>query len=78
MLLDKITEYKTDLVTIKKGIFSEILKTYFGEILPDGRDVYTLAEMAYADSTILDHLYSWSRVSNPVVALMGKITRDAQ
>ena len=78
MLLDKIIEYKTDLVTIKKSIFSEILKTYFGETLPDGRDVYTLAEMAQADSTIMDHLYSWSRVSNPVVALMGKITRDAQ
>jgi hypothetical protein len=46
MLLDKITDYKTDLVIIKKSIFSEILKTYFGEILPDGRDVYTLAEMA--------------------------------
>jgi hypothetical protein len=50
---------------------------YFGESIPDSRDIVNLSEMVQADSSILDNLYSFSRLTNPVIALMGKITRDA-
>ena len=49
-----------------------------------GQDVYnalgltSAIDMSSADSSIFDNLYSWSRVSNPLIATMGTITRRAQ
>lgn len=49
-----------------------------------GQDVYnslgltSAIDMTMADCSAIDKLYSWSRVSNPLVATMGTITRRAQ
>lgn len=77
-LLKAISGYSKDLVQLKKCVFASSLELYFGESLPNGVEIATLTEMVMDDSSILDYLYSWSRVTNPVISLMGKITRDAQ
>lgn len=55
------------------------LTTYaLGEKIGNGIPIATLVEQMNLDSTIWDFLYSWSRVSNPLVAAMGTIVKNMQ
>lgn len=57
----------------------ENLCTYaLGEKIENGIPIATIVAQMSHDSSIWDFLYSWSRVSNPVIAAMGTIVRDMQ
>lgn len=43
-----------------------------------GKDLATIINMAEADSTAIDYLYSIGRISNPVGSVLGAVIRDAQ
>ena len=49
-----------------------------GDSAPNGQAMINVIRMAAADSSIMDYLYSAGRVSNPVIAAMGSIIRNAQ
>lgn len=74
-IFDKVDSKVDDKVkTTMKGLLRKIV----GETAPDGQIIENLVEMAAADSSIMDYLYSAGRASNPIIAAMGSIIRNAQ
>lgn len=56
-------------------LLTEILKS---PTLPDGQSIANAVKMAMADSSVFDFLYSVGRASNPLIAAMGTVIRNAQ
>lgn len=78
---DLATAFKNKLADIemaKEQTMLEVLTLIFGESLPNGIDVTTLLTMARQDSSFMDYFYAFGKASNPIIAAMGGITRDAQ
>ena len=67
-VLDKWTE----------GTMINLMTQIIGNTTPDGQAVINAIRMAAADSSMVDYLYSVGRASNPVIAAMGTIIRNAQ
>ena len=59
---------------VMEGLLMEIL----GDTAPNGQSIANLVKMAQKDTSIMDYLYSVGRSSNPVIAAMGSIIREAQ
>jgi hypothetical protein len=56
----------------------KLLMEIVGTTAPDGQTIANLVKMAQSDSTIFDYLYSVGRASNPMIAAMGSVIRQAQ
>ena len=70
--------YKNKINKLKEETMIDIAVEYLGETTSNGMSIADIVTMAEADSSIYDYLYSIGRVSNPLVATMGNIIRDAQ
>ena len=55
-----------------------LMTQIIGNTAPNGQAVINTVRMAAADSSIMDYLYSAGRASNPIIAAMGTIIRNAQ
>lgn len=55
-----------------------IAREYLGDSLANGTSINRLVEQAVSDSTFYDYLFGIGRVSNPLIATMGTIIREAQ
>lgn len=68
----KVNDYtKSTMINLLTGII--------GNETPDGQAIINAIEMAAVDSSFFDrYLYSVGRASNPVIAAMGTIIRNAQ
>lgn len=62
----------------EKETMKLILREYLGDSLANGTSINRLVEQFATDSSMYDYLYSVGRVSNPLIATMGQIIRDAQ
>lgn len=71
-------KYKKKIDELKENTMIDIAVEYLGETTSNGMSIADIVTMADADSSIYDYLYSVGRVSNPLVATMGSIIRDAQ
>lgn len=71
-------KYKDKIDELKENTMIDIAVEYLGETTSNGMSIADIVTMADADSSIYDYLYSVGRVSNPLVATMGSIIRDAQ
>lgn len=71
-------KYKKKIDELKENTMIDIAVEYLGESTPNGMSIADIVTMADADSSIYDYLYSIGRVSNPLIATMGSIIRDAQ
>ena len=85
ILKDLATDIKNKLDAIENRIqdkristMTDIATEYLGESLDNGVAVSSIVMMAEADSSIFDNFYSIARVSDPLIATMGGIIRDAQ
>lgn len=56
----------------------DLLTILIGDTAPDGQPIVNVIRMAQVDSTIYDWLYSVGRASNPIIAAMGTVIRNAQ
>lgn len=56
----------------------KLLMELVGTTAPDGQAIANIIKMAQTDFTIFDYLYSVGRASNPMIAAMGSIIRQAQ
>jgi hypothetical protein len=74
-LFDKKTQVLSELT---ESTMVDILTEIIGDTAPDGQSISNIIRMAQVDSSIWDWLYSMGRVSNPIIAAMGSITREAQ
>lgn len=77
-LLNFFNKYDTTIKELRKETMTNIAIEYLGDKLSNGEAIVNIVEMAEKDSTIFDYLYSIGRVSNPLIATMGNIVRDAQ
>lgn len=71
-------KYKKKIDELKENTMIDIAVEYLGETTSNGMSIADIVTMADADSSVYDYLYSIGRVSNPLVATMGGIIRDAQ
>lgn len=71
-------KYDSRINELKEVTMIDIATEYLGKSSSNGMAIADIVRMADADSSIWDYLYSASRVSNPLVATMGGIIRDAQ
>lgn len=71
-------KYKKKIDELRKDTMIDIAVECLGETDSNGMSIADIVTMAEADSSIYDYLYSIGRVSNPLVATMGSIIRDAQ
>ena len=55
-----------------------LMTQIMGNTAPNGQAMINVIRMAAADSSISDYLYSVGRASNPIIAAMGTIIRNAQ
>ena len=76
----QIAYLKDTLKTAEKGVILDILRDWmgWGNELPDGRTVASLLNTLTDDVSIIEYLYSACRSSNPLLASLGTITRNAQ
>lgn len=77
-LVEFFNKYDKTLKELRLNTMTTIATEYLGDKLSNGMAVVNIVEMAEKDSTIYDYLYSIGRVSNPLIATMGNIIRDAQ
>lgn len=71
-------KYNSRIDELKEVTMIDIATEYLGKSSSNGMAIADIVRMADADSSVWDYLYSNSRVSNPLVAIMGGIIRDAQ
>lgn len=71
-------KYKKKIDELKENTMIDIAVEYLGETASNGMSIADIVTMADSDSSAYDYLYSIGRVSNPLVATMGSIIRDAQ
>ncbi len=77
-LVEFFDKHDKTLKELRLNTMTTIATEYLGDKLSNGMAVVNIVEMAEKDSTIYDYLYSIGRVSNPLIATMGNIIRDAQ
>lgn len=78
-LLDSLNRQKNLVSDLKSDTVGDICKHYLGDQTVNGLSFSQLKTMAEADSSIMDSLlYSVGRQSNPLVAMMGGVIRNAQ
>lgn len=70
-------KYKERINDIREDLMIDICTEILGKEV-NGESIANLVAMAKADSSLYDYLYSVGRVSNPLIAAMGTIIRDAQ
>ena len=71
---------KKDLMlkALTKDYMVQLMTQIVGNTAPDGQPIANIVQMAGVDSGLTDFLYSIGRASNPVIAAMGSIIRQAQ
>lgn len=71
-------KYSKKIDELKEDTMLDIAVEYLGESTSNGMAIADIVKMSDADSSIYDYLYSVGRASNPLVATMGSVIRDAQ
>lgn len=63
---------------LRKSVMLNVATEVLGNSLPTGTAIADIIEIQEKDCSILDHLYSVGRISDPMIGAMGKVIRDAQ
>lgn len=70
--------YKNKVADLREITMIDLATECLGESDANGMAIADIVAMGEADSSVWDTLYSVGRVSNPLIAAMGSIIRDAQ
>lgn len=77
--LKKYIDKKTKVVnSMAEGVMTSLMTQIVGSNSPDGQAIINAVKLAAKDASIMDFLYSVGRSSNPIIAAMGYIIRNAQ
>ena len=63
---------------LEESTITSLMTQIIGEKAPNGQAMINVIRMAAADSSLSNYLYSIGRASNPIIAAMGTIIRNAQ
>lgn len=77
-ILSVFEENKSLINNLRDGVVTKMFTHILGDKLPNGLPLVTILEMSKADSSVFDFLYSGERMSNPLIAAMGTLIRQAQ
>lgn len=69
---------KTTIEDLKRDTLVDLCVEYLGEKASNGLATANIVDMADKDSSWQDKLYAGSTMSNPIVAVVGTVIRDAQ
>lgn len=69
---------KATIEDLKENTLIDLCIEYLGEKTYNGTAIADIVKMAKEDSSWLDKLYAGSSMSNPILAVVGTIIRDAQ
>ena len=69
---------KQDIIALQQDLTLTLSQEILGSDTVNGIPLAQIVQMGTADSSIMDFLYSCERVSDPIVASMGTVIRDAQ
>ena len=70
--------YRDLLNELKSQIATDVVTEILGDQLPNGEPIANILSAVESDGSVADILYSFGKTSNPLINVMGKITRDAQ
>lgn len=77
--LKKYIDKKTKVVnSMAEGVMTSLMTQIVGGNSPDGQAIINAVKLAAKDASIMDFLYSVGRSSNPIIAAMGYVIRNAQ
>ena len=76
-VLKNLTRFENELNNIITSTVTDTFIDILGDTVYNGMSVADIVQMSIADSTMMDYLYSLSRVSNPLIAGLNGIIRDA-
>lgn len=71
-------KYDDRIKELRRETMIDIASEYLGEETSNGTAIADIVSMTEIDATVWDHLYSIGRSSNPLIATMGNVIRDAQ
>lgn len=71
-------EQKEDIAALQQDLTLTVAQEILGSDSINGMPIAQIVQMGMADSSIMDFLYSCERVSDPILASMGTVIRDAQ
>ena len=74
-IMDK---YEKSIGKLRQDTMLDLAQSVLGSDTANGKSLADLVQFAEADSSLMDFLYSCERVSDPLVATMGTLIRDAQ
>ena len=77
-LKDYFDKKEKVLDSLTESTMINLMTQIMGDSAPNGQAMINVIRMAAADSSITDFLYSVGRASNPIIAAMGTIIRNAQ
>lgn len=69
---------KQDIAAMQQDLTLTVSQEILGSDVVNGIPLAQIVQMGIADSSIMDFLYSCERVSDPIVASLGTVIRDAQ
>lgn len=69
---------KRTIEKLKESTLIDLCVEYLGEKTYNGTAIADIVQMSKEDSSWLDKLYAGSTMSNPIVAVVGTVIRDAQ
>lgn len=69
---------KQDIAALQQDLTLTVSQEILGSDSINGIPIAQIVQMGTADSSIMDFLYSCERVSDPIVATLGTVIRDAQ
>ena len=73
-----LAKYKNKIEDLEENTMIDIATEYLGNTLPNGQATANIVKMSQLDGTSMDKFYSMGRVSNPLLATLGSVIRDAQ
>lgn len=77
-LKEYLTKKRNAFEDYAEDVMISLMTQIVGTTAPDGQAMINAVRMAAADSSSMNYLYSIGRASNPVIAAMGSIIRNAQ
>lgn len=75
---DIFNSVKKNIADLRENTMIDLATEYLGDTAANGQSIANIVKMAEVDSSWCDYLYSVGRQSNPLLAAMGTVIRDAQ
>lgn len=78
VIKDSFDKYRELVKELKNEVVTNLTIDILGDKLENGEAIANILAAIEGDGSAFDYLYSFGKTTNPLINVMGKITRDAQ